>query len=638
MSDRKAYNAYYTQDEKGVYSSSNSVKTDSKHGVGVIQPLPFKQVQYFEVTLVKTSTTNPVMAIGFAPPPPEWKKLGHVGWYDGTVGYHADTGCLYDDITNSTFDLEKFENGDIVGGFWNVNTNEVFFTKNGKKLEKWITFRSTKVCGMMIPTITFDYNAALSFSVNGGESNFAYDLSKETMNEDTKEVKEITTRDQKEIAIDLGMFVNKKDGSDVVIKSSDNKTLSGHKLILSARSSYLADLLKTSSTLELKFDHDTILKVLEYIYSGKTLLTLANWENVLRLADKLALASLRRVCFEFIVKTLNKHTVLDVMIKAQSKSFEFDATDLLERCVVFVEKKAYEIIKTDSFLKLSEDVIIMMLKNTNTCADEFDLFQACVRWAEQRKKEGDKREVSEILKNIGKWIRYPQLNAIELVKRVKPTGVCEYPLYKEALEYIAKPDATDSKTLLKLEFQSRYKQFSGSNLLDNKTSWLLKRWLPYSKKGWEIIYRASKDGFGAATFHSKCDNQGPTVTIIQSEAGNVFGGYNPTHWSQSGSYSFDQNSFIFVLQSKKGKPSKFDNFGTDRNSTYNCAGYGPTWGGGHDLYVCDNSNTNTSSYCNSSYSFKIPGEVYGSTTAQSVLAGSYNYKTKEIEVFRKVKE
>jgi len=42
---------------------------------------------------------------------------------------------------------------------------------------------------------------------------------------------------------------------------------------------------------------------------------------------------------------------------------------------------------------------------------------------------------------------------------------------------------------------------------------------------WNLIYRASQDGFEAANFHSECDNKPNTLIIIKSENGNIFGGY-----------------------------------------------------------------------------------------------------------------
>jgi len=46
---------------------------------------------------------------------------------------------------------------------------------------------------------------------------------------------------------------------------------------------------------------------------------------------------------------------------------------------------------------------------------------------------------------------------------------------------------------------------------------------------YKLLYRASRDGWAAANFHSCCDNKGPTVTVIKS--GNyIFGGYTDQSW------------------------------------------------------------------------------------------------------------
>ena len=59
---------------------------------------------------------------------------------------------------------------------------------------------------------------------------------------------------------------------------------------------------------------------------------------------------------------------------------------------------------------------------------------------------------------------------------------------------------------------------------------VLKGWLPEGLAGeWHLLFRASRDGFKASTFHSKCDNKGPTVTIMKS-GGNIFGGFTKRAW------------------------------------------------------------------------------------------------------------
>ena len=59
---------------------------------------------------------------------------------------------------------------------------------------------------------------------------------------------------------------------------------------------------------------------------------------------------------------------------------------------------------------------------------------------------------------------------------------------------------------------------------------VLSGWLPQQYGKWQLLMRASQDGFQAQTFHSKCDNKGPTVTIVKS-GNNIFGGFTEQSWS-----------------------------------------------------------------------------------------------------------
>ena len=66
----------------------------------------------------------------------------------------------------------------------------------------------------------------------------------------------------------------------------------------------------------------------------------------------------------------------------------------------------------------------------------------------------------------------------------------------------------------------------------------LEKWLP--KKGnWLICWRATRDGWAASTFHSKCDGKKPTLTIVQVPKDNksyVFGGYATESWENRGKF------------------------------------------------------------------------------------------------------
>ena len=76
-----------------------------------------------------------------------------------------------------------------------------------------------------------------------------------------------------------------------------------------------------------------------------------------------------------------------------------------------------------------------------------------------------------------------------------------------------------------------------SSILQNNDNYLgtLSNWLKpvvQSKSSyWKRCWRASVDGWAVSTFHSGCDNKGPTVTIIKVGQ-YIFGGYTSDSWSK----------------------------------------------------------------------------------------------------------
>lgn len=153
---------------------------------------------------------------------------------------------------------------------------------------------------------------------------------------------------------------------------------------------------------------------------------------------------------------------------------------------------------------------------------------------------------------------------------------------------------------------------------------------------WSLIYRASRDGFTARDFHSKCDNIPKTLVIIKASNGNVFGGYTEASWSDNGLYKADSNSFLFSLINKNNKPIKIKiSHGFEPYAIFCGANCGPTFGGGHDLFISDNPNSNSLSYSNLGHSYKHPQYAFGSVESNTLLAVSHYFQVADIEVLAK---
>ena len=88
-----------------------------------------------------------------------------------------------------------------------------------------------------------------------------------------------------------------------------------------------------------------------------------------------------------------------------------------------------------------------------------------------------------------------------------------------------------------------------------------------------------------------------------------------------------------LLINLENKPLKMK--WSNGDGIYCNSSYGPTFGGGHDLCISHNSNTNTGSYSNLGHSYTHPYYAYESNEAKSFLAGSLNFQVSEIEVYTK---
>ena len=98
------------------------------------------------------------------------------------------------------------------------------------------------------------------------------------------------------------------------------------------------------------------------------------------------------------------------------------------------------------------------------------------------------------------------------------------------------------------------------------------------------------------------------------------------------------NAFLFSLVNKPGLgPVTFRQPGaahSDQSATYSCSSYGPTFGGGRDIYIASEASSTPNSLSNLGYTYKLPsGYSYSTSPAQSLLAGSYQFKPDEVEVF-----
>ena len=99
----------------------------------------------------------------------------------------------------------------------------------------------------------------------------------------------------------------------------------------------------------------------------------------------------------------------------------------------------------------------------------------------------------------------------------------------------------------------------------------------------------------------------------------------------SNTYGYSTNTFIFSLINKEGLAPFKSMVKSLKHAIYRNRGYGPTFGGGHDISISNNANSNTGSYTNFyNTNYQISSRVQNRLT---ILAGSYEFTPDEVEVF-----
>jgi BTB/POZ domain-containing protein KCTD9 len=160
-----------------------------------------------------------------------------------------------------------------------------------------------------------------------------------------------------------------------------------------------------------------------------------------------------------------------------------------------------------------------------------------------------------------------------------------------------------------------------------------------SKNG-RLLYRATRDGFTAQAFHSKCDIKGNTITLIKTDSDYVFGGFSINQWNSLSSWSYDSTAFIFSLR-RMGLSCNHE-FMSKNNKIAICGypSYGAIFGGcdssggQHDICIIDKSDAAHGSYASCTNCFVAPSNL-NLKDFDSFLAGSYKgWLTAEIEVFK----
>ena len=114
-------------------------------------------------------------------------------------------------------------------------------------------------------------------------------------------------------------------------------------------------------------------------------------------------------------------------------------------------------------------------------------------------------------------------------------------LFDDDVELLNDLDAihcNDSSIRLKISsyyFKNPSEFLADTQIVNQQYDDILREWI--GDYEWKLLYRASEHDYTAKSFHEYCDDKKPTLIVIKSSGGWIFGGYTTQSWSGDSIYN-----------------------------------------------------------------------------------------------------
>jgi hypothetical protein len=343
-------------------------------------------------------------------------------------------------------------------------------------------------------------------------------------------------------------------------------------------------------------------------------------------ADELGLDKLIEHIQEYLVKNeeyLHKDPVGTLQIIYQHEPF----ASLKDYCLEIISEEPKILFSSQKFSSLEKPIITMVLQRDDLNMEEIDIWESILRWLfvhylkvgkdDSTWSSKDLTSVKQTIEEYIPLIRFYDISKEDFYLKVYPyKDLLPQDLLNDILRYHMVPNSTPM-----LNFKPSRSRKTNSVLINNNTFKLFAKWIDNTNNDYtqqnmpykfNLLLRGTRDGFDADKFHQLCDGIGATISIARIQnSKKIVGGYNPLSWNSNGSYMNTNKSFIFYIKDAENLSSaKIGRITRNHgNAIYDNSGYGPTFGGGHDLNAQNNTwyanNGNTYANINLPSSFTV---------------------------------
>lgn len=212
--------------------------------------------------------------------------------------------------------------------------------------------------------------------------------------------------------------------------------------------------------------------------------------------------------------------------------------------------------KANDFTDISKEFLLHILTKDNLSLKPIEVWDKIIEWAIARSNElpseitkwttDNVTTCGPLIKQFIPHIKFDEIPAYEFLQKIKPLkDIFDNNSYTKILEnYVCNIINVNSKIIdyelacIMAKFIRYYENKNFADLLTSNVN-LYK---------FKLLVRGSENGFDCRNFHERCDNKGPTITIVKVKYTNeILGGYNSCDWKSESYFYNIKGSFIFSL-------------------------------------------------------------------------------------------
>ncbi|XP_060871862.1 kelch-like protein 2 [Metopolophium dirhodum] len=203
---------------------------------------------------------------------------------------------------------------------------------------------------------------------------------------------------------------------DINLETDDGGSIFGHKVVLASASPYFQAMFtnfseKNQEVVVIRELNSSVLQLLiDFIYSGKIIVTESNVQVLLPAANLLQLQEVKNACCDFLQAQICLTNCIGIFALADLHS----CTKLLSSSELYIHQYFSDVVEGDEFLSLSSEQMVKLIASEElTVSSEEKIFESVIRWV---KYDLDSRK--QILPKLMEHVRLPLTSKDYILKNV----------------------------------------------------------------------------------------------------------------------------------------------------------------------------------------------------------------------------